>query len=215
MKIVIVGAGIGGLITALSLEAAGFRDIEIYERSSAIRGLGVGLNLLPHALRELSEPGIGQLKVHDCSGHPCRQRRLGCQACCGQGCFCEAHARRSFNFYSRKIKDRGCQVGDDNCCFLCDVRNDRARREGKEVDVTCARCEGKEADATCADQEPGCKAGTRPVCFNSRAQGQVDGTEARGPASQGSSREAGSRGGRRGRRTSAQTADRPTSTRAD
>ena len=58
MKIVIVGAGIGGLITALSLEAAGFRDIEIYERSSAIRGLGVGLNLLPHALRELSELGI-------------------------------------------------------------------------------------------------------------------------------------------------------------
>ena len=58
MKIVIVGAGIGGLATALSLEAAGLRDIEIHERSSEIRGLGVGLNLLPHALRELSELGI-------------------------------------------------------------------------------------------------------------------------------------------------------------
>lgn len=57
MQIVIVGAGIGGLITALSLEAAGFRDIVIAERSREIRGLGVGLNLLPHAVRELTELG--------------------------------------------------------------------------------------------------------------------------------------------------------------
>lgn len=58
MKIVIAGAGIGGLAAALSLEAAGFRDIEIHERSSEIRGLGVGLNLLPHAIRELTELGL-------------------------------------------------------------------------------------------------------------------------------------------------------------
>lgn len=58
MKIVIVGAGIGGLAAALSLDAAGFTDIEIHERSTEIRGLGVGLNLLPHALRELTELGI-------------------------------------------------------------------------------------------------------------------------------------------------------------
>lgn len=58
MKIVIIGAGIGGLATALSLEAAGFTDIEIYERTTEIRGLGVGLNLLPHALRELTELGL-------------------------------------------------------------------------------------------------------------------------------------------------------------
>lgn len=58
MRIVIAGAGIGGLATALSLEAAGFRDITIYERTSELRGLGVGLNLLPHALRELTELGL-------------------------------------------------------------------------------------------------------------------------------------------------------------
>ena len=58
MKIVIVGAGIGGLLTALSLHHAGFDDIEVYERSSEIRGLGVGINLLPHAVRELTELGI-------------------------------------------------------------------------------------------------------------------------------------------------------------
>jgi len=58
MRIGIIGAGIGGLATALSLEAAGFRDITVHERTDRIRGLGVGLNLLPHAIRELTELGL-------------------------------------------------------------------------------------------------------------------------------------------------------------
>lgn len=58
MRIGIIGAGIGGLATALSLEAAGLRDITVHERSDEIRGLGVGLNLLPHAIRELTELGL-------------------------------------------------------------------------------------------------------------------------------------------------------------
>lgn len=60
MRVVIIGAGIGGLATALSLEAAGFRDIQIYDRVARIRGLGVGINLLPHALRELTELGLAE-----------------------------------------------------------------------------------------------------------------------------------------------------------
>jgi 2-polyprenyl-6-methoxyphenol hydroxylase-like FAD-dependent oxidoreductase len=58
MRIMIVGAGIGGLAAALSLHAAGLRDISIHERVSEIRGLGVGINLLPHAMRELTELGV-------------------------------------------------------------------------------------------------------------------------------------------------------------
>ncbi|MFT4231795.1 MAG: flavin-dependent oxidoreductase [Leucobacter sp.] len=58
MKILIAGAGIGGLISALSLEHAGFTDITIAERTEEIRGLGVGVNLLPHAIRELTEIGV-------------------------------------------------------------------------------------------------------------------------------------------------------------
>lgn len=58
MKIIIIGAGIGGLATAVSLHEAGLRDVAVFERSTAIRGLGVGINLLPHALRELTELGI-------------------------------------------------------------------------------------------------------------------------------------------------------------
>ncbi len=60
MAIVIVGAGIGGLTTALSLHRAGFRDIAVYERADALRPLGVGINLLPHAVRELTELGLGE-----------------------------------------------------------------------------------------------------------------------------------------------------------
>lgn len=58
MKIIIVGAGIGGLAAAVSLQEAGLSDVTVYERSAAIRGLGVGINLLPHALRELTELGV-------------------------------------------------------------------------------------------------------------------------------------------------------------
>lgn len=59
MRIVIAGAGIGGLTTALSLHAAGFTEVTVHERADALRPLGVGLNLLPHAVRELTELGLG------------------------------------------------------------------------------------------------------------------------------------------------------------
>ncbi|WP_136057316.1 flavin-dependent oxidoreductase [Microbacterium sp. K24] len=58
MKIIIIGAGIGGLAAAVSLHEAGLHDVTVYERSAAIRGLGVGINLLPHAMRELTELGV-------------------------------------------------------------------------------------------------------------------------------------------------------------
>ncbi|BFV55467.1 flavin-dependent oxidoreductase [Kitasatospora sp. CMC57] len=55
MRITIAGAGIGGLATALSLHAAGFEDVVVHEAAPEIRPLGVGINLLPHAVRELTE----------------------------------------------------------------------------------------------------------------------------------------------------------------
>ena len=58
MKIIIIGAGIGGLAAAVSLHEAGLHDVTVYERSASIRGLGVGINLLPHAMRELTELGV-------------------------------------------------------------------------------------------------------------------------------------------------------------
>ncbi|QWP75409.1 flavin-dependent oxidoreductase [Lysobacter sp. K5869] len=58
MDILIAGAGIGGLAAALSLHAAGFRSIRVLESAAQIDPLGVGLNLLPNACRELQELGV-------------------------------------------------------------------------------------------------------------------------------------------------------------
>ncbi len=57
MKAAIVGAGPGGLAAALSLHRLGI-DCEVFEATPEIRQLGVGLNLLPHAVRELTILGL-------------------------------------------------------------------------------------------------------------------------------------------------------------
>lgn len=59
MRVIIVGAGISGLTLALSLHAAGI-EAEIYEAAPELRPLGVGINLLPHAMRELTELGLAE-----------------------------------------------------------------------------------------------------------------------------------------------------------
>ena len=61
MRVLIAGAGIAGLTTALSLHAAGI-DATLVEAAAELRPLGVGINLPPHAVRELTELGLaGQL----------------------------------------------------------------------------------------------------------------------------------------------------------
>lgn len=55
--IVIAGGGIGGLVAALSLRAEG-HDVEVYEAVDELKALGVGINLLPHAVRELDALGL-------------------------------------------------------------------------------------------------------------------------------------------------------------
>ncbi len=54
MRVLIVGAGIGGLATALMLHRRGIRAT-IVEQASEVREVGVGINTLPHAIRELAE----------------------------------------------------------------------------------------------------------------------------------------------------------------
>lgn len=56
--VAIAGAGIGGLTAALSLHAKGI-DATVLERTPELRALGVGINLLPHAVRELHRLGVG------------------------------------------------------------------------------------------------------------------------------------------------------------
>jgi 2-polyprenyl-6-methoxyphenol hydroxylase-like FAD-dependent oxidoreductase len=58
VRVLIAGAGIAGLTAALSLHAAGI-DALVIDQARELRPLGVGINLLPHAVRELTELGLG------------------------------------------------------------------------------------------------------------------------------------------------------------
>jgi 2-polyprenyl-6-methoxyphenol hydroxylase-like FAD-dependent oxidoreductase len=55
--IIIVGAGIGGLTLGLALQQAGIA-CRIFESAAEIRPIGVGINLLPHATKELAALGL-------------------------------------------------------------------------------------------------------------------------------------------------------------
>jgi 5-methylphenazine-1-carboxylate 1-monooxygenase len=55
--IIIVGAGIGGLTLGLALHDAGI-SCRIFESAAEIRPIGVGINLLPHATKELAALGL-------------------------------------------------------------------------------------------------------------------------------------------------------------
>ncbi|MBF6438580.1 flavin-dependent oxidoreductase [Nocardia cyriacigeorgica] len=57
MKVLIAGAGIAGLTTALSLHARGI-EAQVIDSVRQLRPLGVGINLLPHAVAELAELGL-------------------------------------------------------------------------------------------------------------------------------------------------------------
>jgi len=59
MDIAIVGGGIGGLTFALALHQRGLA-CRVYEAVPEVKELGVGITLLPHAMRELTALGLGE-----------------------------------------------------------------------------------------------------------------------------------------------------------
>lgn len=57
LRIGVIGGGIGGLALALALQQRGLR-CEVFETAPEVREIGVGITLLPHAMRELSLLGL-------------------------------------------------------------------------------------------------------------------------------------------------------------
>ena len=55
--VIIVGAGIGGLTLGLALHRCGI-PCRIFESTAEIKAVGVGINLLPHATKELAALGL-------------------------------------------------------------------------------------------------------------------------------------------------------------
>jgi 5-methylphenazine-1-carboxylate 1-monooxygenase len=64
--VIIVGAGIGGLTLGLALQRCGI-PCRIFESAAEIRPIGVGINLLPHATKELAalelEPSLASVAI--------------------------------------------------------------------------------------------------------------------------------------------------------
>jgi 2-polyprenyl-6-methoxyphenol hydroxylase-like FAD-dependent oxidoreductase len=65
MDIVIAGAGIGGLTTALSLHDGGMDRVVVLESAPRLMPVGAGINLLPNAVRELAALGL----YHEVADH--------------------------------------------------------------------------------------------------------------------------------------------------
>src|SRR5437660_12230699 len=69
MVLIIIGGGIGGLTLALAVHAAeAAQRIRIFEAAPDLHALGVGINLGPHAVKELSALGLqGALVAVGCA----------------------------------------------------------------------------------------------------------------------------------------------------
>ncbi len=57
MRVVIIGAGIGGLTAALALKQKGV-EVDVYERSAVLTDVGAGISLWPNALKALYQLGL-------------------------------------------------------------------------------------------------------------------------------------------------------------
>lgn len=59
LKVIIIGAGIGGLTTGIALEQAGY-EVEIYDRTHELRPAGAGISLWSNGVKVLNQLGLGQ-----------------------------------------------------------------------------------------------------------------------------------------------------------
>ncbi len=58
-KVIVIGGGIGGMATALSLQRRGFR-VHVYERAKEIREVGAGVVITANARRALRDLGVDE-----------------------------------------------------------------------------------------------------------------------------------------------------------
>ena len=59
LKVIIIGAGMGGLTTAISMTQAGY-DVEVYDRVGQLRPAGAGISLWSNGVKVLNHLGMGE-----------------------------------------------------------------------------------------------------------------------------------------------------------
>ncbi|MEM6254775.1 MAG: FAD-dependent urate hydroxylase HpxO [Cyanobacteria bacterium P01_D01_bin.156] len=58
LKVIVVGAGMGGLTTALAMRHAGY-EVEVYDRVKSLRPAGAGISLWSNGVKVLNRLGLG------------------------------------------------------------------------------------------------------------------------------------------------------------
>lgn len=123
-SIVVAGAGIGGLASALTLHAAGF-EVVVLESAREVKPLGVGINMLPHAVGVLTELGLGE-----------RLTRMGIATT--EIRFCDKHGTvlftepRAWQATTRTRRSR-CTADDCNSCCSMRCGNALAHRQFEQL----------------------------------------------------------------------------------
>src|SRR5215212_1750301 len=81
-RAIVIGAGIGGLATAIALQRTG-REVLVLERAPELWDVGAGISLWPNAVRALRRLGIGDAveaagaPAHDAAFRSWRGAQLG------------------------------------------------------------------------------------------------------------------------------------------
>jgi salicylate hydroxylase len=76
MKVVVAGAGIGGLCAAIALSKVGF-EIEVVERAAELTEVGAGLQLSPNAVKGLAGLGVADAVLAVASQPETLEMRIG------------------------------------------------------------------------------------------------------------------------------------------
>ncbi|BAU12705.1 hypothetical protein LEP3755_32360 [Leptolyngbya sp. NIES-3755] len=77
LKVVVIGAGIGGLTAAIALSQAGY-EVEVYERAQELRPRGAGISLWSNGIKVLNRFGLGE-KIAAIGGQMDHMQYLGFQ----------------------------------------------------------------------------------------------------------------------------------------
>ena len=150
--VIVIGAGIGGLTAALSLQRHGFK-VSVYEQASELREFGAGLLVTPNAMHALEFLGVGeviaatsnvsneQLIRHFQSGKIIHRRPAGhyYKSKYGAGHF-QVHRADLHNALNAAVL-----ANDPDCIHLAHAFSDLVQSESG-VTALCERCGGGSLD---------------------------------------------------------------------
>jgi 2-polyprenyl-6-methoxyphenol hydroxylase-like FAD-dependent oxidoreductase len=137
-QILIIGGGISGLTLALSLHRAGI-PARVFEAAPAWKRLGVGINLLPHCVRELAQLGLEPALA----AHAVETREMSFYNRFGQHIFTEPRGRFAGYGWPQFSIHRG-----DLHQVLLEAVRERLGDDAVVLDHRCVKVEQDDAGAT-------------------------------------------------------------------